>query len=149
MSHMRNDIISNDSGGVGIKPYSQFLNEIYRSPCTGWRWRKNRWINTINIAGKLYVTAEEMARFRARAEAFRSQRLATDTGDVPFYLLAARASLALDHVELIAAIRAQLPSSPPIAVYLDTLNRSLNGSENDDRLMKAAGICFDILILKI
>jgi hypothetical protein len=66
---MFNDIVSSASSGVGIKPYCQFLNEIDRSPCTGWRWRKNGWIKTINIAGKLYVTEEAMANFRARAEA--------------------------------------------------------------------------------
>ena len=37
-----------------------------------------------------------------------------------------------EHKELIAAIRATLTEMPPVAVVLDTLNRSLAGSESSD-----------------
>ena len=43
--------------------------------------------------------------------------------------------LVKEHEELIAAIRTIDP--PPVAVVLDTLNRSLNGSESSDEDMSA------------
>src|SRR5262249_23946788 len=54
---------------------------------------------------------------------------------IPLYLVAARMAFAKDHAELSAAIRLQLGSTKPVAVVLDTLNRSLDGSESDDRDM--------------
>jgi len=36
---------------------------------TAWRWRKKTWLHTINIAGRVYVTAESIAEFTRRAEA--------------------------------------------------------------------------------
>jgi hypothetical protein len=40
----------------------------------------------------------------------------------------------VDHTDLIASIRAQIGDKPPIAVALDTLNRSLGGKEDDERI---------------
>src|SRR5262249_689966 len=56
---------------------------------------------------------------------------------VPFYLIAARMSFAKDHADLTAAIKARLGTGRPVAVVLDTLNRSLEGSESDDKDMGA------------
>ncbi len=70
-----------------------------------------------------------------RAEAFRQRYLREVTDPVPFYLVAARISLVKDHLELIRAVRSK--SVRPIAVVLDTLNRSIDGSESDDKDMAA------------
>ena len=35
---------------------------------TGWRWRKKGWVETLNIAGKLYITGDEIDRFNQRAK---------------------------------------------------------------------------------
>ena len=43
-----------------------------------------------------------------------------------------QANLIADHIRLIADIRAQLGELRPVAVVLDTLNKSLVGSENKD-----------------
>src|SRR5207244_2584184 len=45
--------------------------------------------------------------------------------------------LVADHQELIAAIKSQLDTESPTAVVLDTLNRSLRGSESSDEDMTA------------
>lgn len=41
-------------------------NDIPR--VTFWRWQKRSWVKTIRIAGRLYMTREEMDRFMARAQ---------------------------------------------------------------------------------
>ena len=46
-------------------------------------------------------------------------------------------ALVADHKALSASIRATLSTVPPAAVVIDTLNRSLAGSESDDRDMAA------------
>lgn len=38
------------------------------TPVTLWRHRKKGWINPINIAGRLYITDEEIDRFVTRAQ---------------------------------------------------------------------------------
>lgn len=74
----------------------------------------------------------------ARVEAFRQERMSGyDGGPVPFYLERLTLDLVKDHRELIAAIRRALGDVPPAVVVLDTLNRSLAGSENSDEDMSA------------
>jgi hypothetical protein len=46
-------------------------------------------------------------------------------------------NLVKDHQHLIAAIRAQIGKTNPVAVVLDTLNRSMTGSESSDEDMTA------------
>jgi len=36
------------------------------SPCTLWRWRKKGWLTVCNIAGRLYLTATDLAEFEER-----------------------------------------------------------------------------------
>jgi hypothetical protein len=59
------------------------------------------------------------------------------TRDVPFYLVASPLALVKDHAALIAAIGKELGQVAPAAVVIDTLNRSIAGSESDDRDMAA------------
>jgi hypothetical protein len=59
-----------------------------------------------------------------------------DTVDAPpFYLVAGRLDLVGEVVHLIADIRAQGPSDDCQVIVIDTLNRSIQGSESDDRDM--------------
>jgi RecA-family ATPase len=74
---------------------------------------------------------------------------------VPFWLLDVRLDLVRDHRTLIAAIKSQLDRAPA-AIVVDTLNRGLNGSENDpDDMSKfiqavdAIGDTFDCLVVVI
>jgi hypothetical protein len=81
----------------------------------------------------VYCCFEGQSGVSARIEAFRQRFLAEETDSVPFFLQPAPMDLIKVHQELIAAIR-DLEESP-VAVVLDTLNRSLNGSENSDEDM--------------
>lgn len=39
------------------------------SDVTAWRWSKAGYIHPLNIAGKLYLSADDLAQFEARAKA--------------------------------------------------------------------------------
>jgi RecA-family ATPase len=85
----------------------------------------------------VYCALEGAEGFRARIEAFRQARMAEDATKVPFYLIASPMSLVADCGALIASIEATLGQTVPAAVVIDTLNRSIAGSESDDRDMAA------------
>jgi hypothetical protein len=85
----------------------------------------------------VYCALEGCTAFKNRIEAFRQTKLPDNTSEVPFHLMASPMALVADHAALIASIRATLGTIPPAAVVIDTLNRSLAGSESDDRDMAA------------
>ena len=60
---------STELNGHALVPFNLFLKQNGRSPSSGWRWRKNGWIQTINIGGRLYVSQDEINRFHSRAAA--------------------------------------------------------------------------------
>jgi hypothetical protein len=51
----------------GIVSYDRFLERMGRSQVTGWRWRRLGWLQTLNIAGRLYLETTEIDRFLERA----------------------------------------------------------------------------------
>jgi len=51
--------------------------------------------------------------------------------------MASPLSLVADQAAFVQSIRAQLVDKKPVAVIIDTLNRSLAGSESDDKDMAA------------
>jgi hypothetical protein len=86
----------------------------------------------------VYCAFEGQSGYGKRAEAFRLKKLSTHLGPVPFHLVAAPMNFGAQYRELIDAIRLTLGiESRPVAVALDTLNRSLVGSESDDKDMAA------------
>src|SRR5258708_36022729 len=95
----------------------------------GWDYRGRR----IDPGATVYCAFEGQAGMEARAEAFRQRFLQDHSGEVTFYLVPVTLNLVRDHKALIAAIRAELgPLDMPVAVTLDTLNRSIGGPENDE-----------------
>jgi hypothetical protein len=80
----------------------------------------------------VYLALEGSYGFAGRVEAWRMRYLPPK--DTPFYLIDEAVNLVADATALIAAIRSQLPQNP-VLVVVDTLNRSLAGSENDDEDM--------------
>jgi hypothetical protein len=80
----------------------------------------------------VYLALEGHAGFHRRVAAFRQRH---NIADAPFYLITARTDLVRDHLVLITDIRTQ--SAKPVAVVIDTLNRSLPGSESKDEDMGA------------
>jgi AAA domain len=85
----------------------------------------------------IYCAFEGADGFNARAAAFRQQHGMRSDTEVPFYLMPLRMDLVKDHRALIASIREQIGTENPVSVTLDTLNRSLAGSESSDENMAA------------
>jgi hypothetical protein len=99
----------------------------------GWDYRGHR----VKAGPVVYAALEGAEGFRARVEAFRRERLQDPATAAPFYLMASQLSLVADASAFVASIRAQLGDDCPVAVVIDTLNRSLAGSESDDKDMAA------------
>ena len=81
----------------------------------------------------VYLALEGGKGFTHRVEAFRRRHSVTDA---PFYLITDRTDLVNDHKQLIDEITVQSGERPALVV-IDTLNRSLVGSENSDEDMAA------------
>jgi hypothetical protein len=94
----------------------------------GWDYRGHR----VQQAPVVYIALEGRHGFPARVEAFRRHH---GVKSAPFYLLPASLDLVAKSGQLIAAIKAQLGENLPGAIFLDTLNRSLVGSESKDEDM--------------
>jgi hypothetical protein len=61
---------ANEISGSPASPivlFGLFLDSLGVTAPTGWRWRKLGWIDTINIAGRVYVSRDEINRFQQRA----------------------------------------------------------------------------------
>jgi len=100
----------------------------------GWEYRGRK----VKQGPVVYCAFEGQSSYGKRAEAFRLRWLAKNADPVPFYLVAARMNFIGEHGELIGAIRLHLgANTKPAMVVLDTLNRSLVGSESDDKDMAA------------
>jgi hypothetical protein len=99
----------------------------------GWSYRGRR----VHQGAVVYCAFEGQTGIEQRVEAFRQTHLGGESTAVPFYLEPVTLDLVRDHVALIAAIRLALGDVIPVAVTLDTLNRSLAGSESSDQDMSA------------
>jgi hypothetical protein len=97
----------------------------------GWEYRGRK----VRQGPIVYCAVEGGHGFRKRIEAWRLHHAAQFRGPVPFWLIDVPIDLIKDHKALIADIRAQTGGVIPVAVVIDTLNRSLNGSESDDEDM--------------
>jgi hypothetical protein len=99
----------------------------------GWRYRGHR----VNSGPVVYCALEGAQGFKNRIEAFRKDKLNDDDSNPPFYLMSSSLSLVRDRKAFIADIRKQLGAVRPVAICIDTLNRSLEGSESKDEDMAA------------
>ena len=99
----------------------------------GWEYRGHR----VTQGPVVYIACEGALGFRARVEAFRQRHLAEETTGVPFYLVPATIDLVDEYRELIPSIESVLGDTAPVAVVMDTLNRSMRGSESSDEDMSA------------
>jgi len=99
----------------------------------GWPYRGRR----VHQGPVVYCAFEGQSGIKARVEAWRQRHLAETTEAVPFYLEPVTINLIREHQDLIAVIKRQLGEAAPVAVVLDTLNRSLHGSESSDEDMSA------------
>jgi hypothetical protein len=112
---------------------SFFVLDLVMHVALGWPYRERR----VMRGPVVYCALEGVTGFKARVEAFRTGRLPEVMTDVPFHLMSGRLVLAKDQEELVGSIRQSLGDGRPAIVVIDTLNRSIGGSENDDRDMAA------------
>ena len=61
-------------GSIALAPgaiisLSQWLQRVGVTACTAWRWRKKGWLETVNIAGRQYLTRKAIEEFQRRASA--------------------------------------------------------------------------------
>jgi hypothetical protein len=96
----------------------------------GWEYRGRR----VQQATVVYVALEGRNGLPARFEAFKKHY---GIQDADFYLQTTALNLAKDHGALIHSIEQQLRGIRPGLVVIDTLNRSLVGSESKDEDMAA------------
>lgn len=101
----------------------------------GWEYRDRR----VQSGTAVYVACEGERGLGARTEAFRIQKLenSDDVLDPPFYLLASRLDLVADVDVLVSDVRFAIGADHCSCVVLDTLNRSIVGSESKDEDMSA------------
>jgi hypothetical protein len=85
----------------------------------------------------VYCAFEGQFGFEARCAAFRQKFLPPNRGSVPFYLQPVTLDLVKDAGELVRVITRTLGDIKPVVIVLDTLNRSLRGSESSDEDMAA------------
>jgi hypothetical protein len=59
----------NRTDGAAVVSLNRWLTKVGVTPLTGWRWRRKGWLNTVNIAGRQYLTQEGIDDFHRRAVA--------------------------------------------------------------------------------
>jgi hypothetical protein len=99
------------------------------------------------LGAVVYCMFEGQGGADTRAEAYR-QEILKDEDPGQFYDITIPLDLIKDHPALIMAIRRQLGEVKPVAITLDTLNRSLFGSESSGEDMaayiRAAGAIIEV-----
>jgi AAA domain len=100
----------------------------------GWEYRERATQQGLVV----YCAFEGAHGFPKRTEAQRRHYKLADDDNVPLRVMACPTNLIKDHLRLVADIRDQLaPDENPAVIVLDTLNRSLIGSESKDADMAA------------
>jgi AAA domain len=94
----------------------------------GWEYR-DRYVQQGAV---VYCAFEGAHGYKKRREAIRRHYGIEEGAPIPLYLMPGQANLITEHALLIADISTQLGDVKPVAVFLDTLNKSLVGSENKD-----------------
>jgi hypothetical protein len=103
---------------------SFYVFDLTAHIAAGWEYRGRK----VKQCPVVYFALEGQEGFVARVEAFRQEhRIA----DIPFFLSADRIVLPQDGAAVVQSIKDQFPGVKPGVVVLDTLNRSIAGSEND------------------
>ena len=126
--------------------------DILMHVALGWKYRGHR----VRQGPVIYICLEGAPGFRKRIEAFRRSKLnrPEDPDDPPFFLITNPLSLAADVNMLIEDIKRHVGDDTPVAVCIDTLNRSFSGSEGKDedmgKYIKAADMirdAFDCIVV--
>lgn len=98
----------------------------------GWDYRGHK----VMQGPVVYLAAEGANGVKKRVAGFHHERMSEAADEnVDFHLVAANVDLIGEHRPLIQRIKETLPDRTPVAVAIDTLNRTLVGSENSDESM--------------
>jgi hypothetical protein len=111
---------------------SFWLLDLALHVAMGWTYRDR----AVQQGAVIYCAFEGGHGFKSRVEAQRRhyQELSqiADGADVPLFVMPGQAKLIAEHAKLIAEFKLQLGDITPKLVVLDTLNRSIDGSESKD-----------------
>jgi AAA domain-containing protein/bifunctional DNA primase/polymerase-like protein len=94
----------------------------------GWEYRDR----CVHQGAVVYCAFEGGHGYKKRIEALRRHYEIPQDEEVPLYIMPGQANLIGEHKVLIEDIKVQLGAVRPVAVVLDTLNKSLLGSESKD-----------------
>jgi hypothetical protein len=97
----------------------------------GWEYRDR----SVQQGTVVYCAFEGAHGYKKRVEALRRHYAIAEDASVPLYVMPGQANLIKEHKLLISDTKAQLGDVIPAAVVLDTLNKSLHGSESKDEDM--------------
>src|SRR6266404_6338615 len=103
---------------------SFFVYDMAMHVAAAWEYRGRR----VKQCPVVYFALEGQEGFVARVEAYRQVH---GVSDIPFYLSADRIVLPQDGEAIVQSVKNQFQGVKPGVVVLDTLNRSIAGSEND------------------
>jgi hypothetical protein len=111
------------------KCYKSFvILDLMLHVAMGWEYRDR----SVHQGAVVYCAFEGAHGYKKRVEALRRHYGIQEGTHVPLYVMPGQANLIAEHKVLIADIAAQLGDVKPVAVVLDTLNKSLFGSESKD-----------------
>jgi hypothetical protein len=111
------------------KCYKSFWTlDVMLHVAMGWEYR-DRYVRQGAV---VYCAFEGAHGYKKRVEALRRHYDSPEDATVPLYVMPGQANLIAEHGVLISDISTQLGAVRPAAVVLDTLNKSLFGSENKD-----------------
>jgi hypothetical protein len=94
----------------------------------GWEYRDR----LVRQGAVVYCAFEGGHGYKKRIEALRRHYAIEDGIVVPLYVMAGQANLVREHATLVRDITEQMAGEVPVAVVLDTLNKSIEGSESKD-----------------
>jgi AAA domain-containing protein len=94
----------------------------------GWEYRDR----LVRQGAVVYCAFEGGHGYKKRIEALRRHYAIEEEIVVPLYVMAGQANLVREHATLVRDITEQMAGEVPVAVVLDTLNKSIEGSESKD-----------------
>jgi hypothetical protein len=109
-----------------LKSFWTYDLSFHVARCTEYRGR------CIQPGPVVYCAFEGAHGYKKRTEALRRYHKVPDDEETPLYLVPGRANMIKEYPLLIAAVREQLMGEVPRMIVLDTLNKSLVGSESKD-----------------
>jgi hypothetical protein len=110
---------------------SFWLLDLFVHVAMGWPYRDH----AVRQGGVIYCAFEGGHGYKGRIEAIRRHYTIADDVGVPLYVMPGQVDLIADEKALVEEFRYQLGAVVPAVVVLDTLNRSLSGSESSDKDM--------------